>query len=76
MVLKDRVQWKVFGSKREEMAGVCRKLHDDDDDDDDELHGLYCSPNIIPVILKKRIRGVRLVAQEGQKCIQDFGGQT
>jgi len=27
------------------MAGGCRKLHDD------ELHSLYCSPNIIQVII-------------------------
>jgi len=27
------------------MAGGCRKLHDD------ELHSLYCSPNIIHVII-------------------------
>jgi hypothetical protein len=44
-VLKDRVQLKVFRSKREEIAGDCRKLHDD------ELHGLYYSPNIIQVII-------------------------
>jgi len=36
-VLKDRVQLKVFGSKREEIARGCRELHDD------ELHGLYYS---------------------------------
>jgi hypothetical protein len=45
MVLNDTVQRKVFGSKREEIAGDWRKLHDD------ELHGLYYSPNIIQVII-------------------------
>ena len=34
-MLKDGVQRKVLGSKREEMAGGCRKMHDD------ELHSLY-----------------------------------
>jgi len=51
----------VFGFKKQEIAVDCRKLHDD------EFHGLYYSPNIIQVIIQKRIRGVELVAQEGQK---------
>jgi hypothetical protein len=33
------------GFKWEEIAGDWRKLHHD------ELHGLYCSPNIIQVIM-------------------------
>jgi hypothetical protein len=69
-VLKDVVQQRVFGSKREEISGDWRKLHDD------VLHGLYYSPNIIQVIIQKRIREVWHEAQKGQKCIQDFDGQT
>jgi len=44
-MLKERVQLKVLRSKREEIVGYCRKLHDD------EHHGLYYSPNIIQVII-------------------------
>jgi hypothetical protein len=44
-VLKDRMQQKVFGSKREEIARDGRNLHDE------ELHGLYYSPNINQVII-------------------------
>jgi hypothetical protein len=32
---------RIFGSKRDEVAGGCRKLHNE------ELHNLYSSPSII-----------------------------
>ena len=34
---------RVFGSRRDELPGEWRKLHNE------ELDGLYCSPNIIQV---------------------------
>jgi hypothetical protein len=34
----------IFETKREEMAGGCRRLHNE------ELHNLYASPNIVRVI--------------------------
>jgi hypothetical protein len=40
---------RVFGTKREEVAGGWRSLHNE------ELHNLYASPNVIRVI-KSRIR--------------------
>jgi len=42
-VLENRVLRKVFGSKRDEVTGEWRKLHNE------EFIDLYCSPNIIRV---------------------------
>jgi hypothetical protein len=35
---------RIFGPKREEVAGGWRKMHNE------ELHNLYSSPNVISVI--------------------------
>jgi hypothetical protein len=40
-VFEDRVLRRIFGPKREEVAGGWRRLHNE------ELHNLYASPNII-----------------------------
>jgi hypothetical protein len=42
--LINRVLRRIFGPKREEVAGGWRKLHDE------ELHNLHASPNIRRVI--------------------------
>jgi hypothetical protein len=39
----------IFGTKRDEVAGEWRKLHNE------ELHGLYSSPNIIRMIKLSRM---------------------
>jgi hypothetical protein len=44
-VLKNRVLRRIFGSKREEVAGDWRRLHNE------ELHNLYVSPNVVGVII-------------------------
>jgi hypothetical protein len=41
---------KIFGSKRDEVTGGWRKLHNE------ELHGLYPSPSIVTVIKVRRMR--------------------
>jgi hypothetical protein len=41
---------RIFGPKREEVAGGWRRLHNE------ELHNLYTSPNMIRVIKSKRMR--------------------
>jgi hypothetical protein len=41
---------KIFGPKREEVAGSWRRLHNE------ELHNLYASPNITRVIKSRRMR--------------------
>jgi hypothetical protein len=48
---------KIYGSKRDEVAGEWRRLHNE------ELYALYCSPNIIWVIKSKRLRWAGYVAR-------------
>jgi hypothetical protein len=43
-VSENRVLWKVFGAKMEEVEGDWRRLHNK------ELHNFYASPNITRVI--------------------------
>jgi hypothetical protein len=43
-VFENRVLRGIFGSKRDEVTGVWRRLHNE------ELHDLYCSPNSMGVI--------------------------
>jgi hypothetical protein len=40
-VFENRVLWRIFGPKREKVAGGWRRLRNE------ELHNLYASPNII-----------------------------
>jgi hypothetical protein len=49
-VFESSVLWRIFGPKSDEVAGGWKKLHNE------ELHGLYCSPNIIRVIKARRMR--------------------
>jgi hypothetical protein len=49
-VFENRVQRIIFGSKRKEVTGACRNLHNE------ELHNLYTLPDIIRVIKSRRIR--------------------
>jgi hypothetical protein len=50
----------VFGPKREEGAGGWRSLHNE------EHYDLYTSPNIIRVIISRRLRWVGQVAHMGE----------
>jgi hypothetical protein len=58
-VFENRVLRKIFGPESEE-DGSWRKLHND------ELHSLYSSPNIVRVIISKRMRWAGHVACMGQ----------
>jgi hypothetical protein len=49
-VYENRVLRRIFGPKREEVAGGWRKLHNN------ELHNLYSLPSIIGVIKSRRMR--------------------
>jgi hypothetical protein len=49
-VSENRVLRRIFGSKREGVAGDWRRLHNE------ELHNLYASQNIISVITSRRMR--------------------
>jgi hypothetical protein len=52
---------KIFGSKRDEVTGEWRKLHNE------TLRDLYFSPNLVPVIKLRRIRWLRHVARIGER---------
>jgi hypothetical protein len=58
-VFENRVLRRIFGPKREE-DGSWRKLHND------ELHTLYSSPNIVRVIISRRMRWAGHVARMGE----------
>jgi hypothetical protein len=49
-VFENRVLRRIFGSKRDEVTGEWRKLHNY------ELNALYTSPNIVQVIKLRRMR--------------------
>jgi len=36
--------WRILGPKREEVAGGCRRLHNE------EIRGLYASSNVVRVV--------------------------
>jgi hypothetical protein len=52
---------RIFGPKRDEVAGGWRKLHDQ------ELHDLYSSPNIIRIKKSRKMRWAVHVARMGEK---------
>jgi hypothetical protein len=50
---------RIFGPKRDEVMGECRKLHNE------KLNDLYSSSNIVRVIKSRRIRRAGNVARMG-----------
>jgi hypothetical protein len=60
-VFENRVLRRIFGPKRDEVMGECRKLHNK------ELCDLYFSPSIIRIIKSRRMRSAGHVAQIGEK---------
>jgi hypothetical protein len=55
-VFENRVLKRIFVLKREEVAGVWKRLHNE------ELHNLYGTPNIIRVIKTRKMRWASHVA--------------
>jgi len=53
--------WRIFGSRRDEVTGEWRRLHNV------ELNDLYCSPNIVRAIKWRRMRWAGHVARMGQE---------
>jgi hypothetical protein len=60
-VFENRVFRRIFVPKRDEVTGRWRKLHNE------ELHGLYCSPNIIRMNKSRKMRWVGHFARMGYK---------
>ena len=54
---------RIFGPKRDEIAGEWRKLHNE------ELNDLYCSPNVVRVIKSRRMRWAEYVARMGERRV-------
>ncbi|KAJ4428164.1 hypothetical protein ANN_24179, partial [Periplaneta americana] len=59
-VFENKVLRKIFGTKRNEVTGEWRKLHNA------ELHALYSSPDIIRNIKSRRLRWAGYVAHMGE----------
>jgi len=59
-VFENRVLRRVFGSKRDEVIGEWRKLHNE------ELRDLYFLPNIVRVVKSRRMRWAGHVARMGK----------
>jgi hypothetical protein len=60
-VFANRVLRRIFGPKRDDVIGECRKLHNE------ELNDLYCSSNISWVIKWSRMRLAGHVACMGER---------
>jgi hypothetical protein len=61
MVFENRVLRRIYGTKRDEVIGGWRKLHNE------ELHNLYSSPSIIRMIKSRRMRCTGPVARMGER---------
>jgi hypothetical protein len=59
-VFENRALRRIFGPKREEVAGGWRRLHNE------ELHNLHTSPDIIRVIKSRRMRWAGHIACMGK----------
>jgi len=60
-VFENTVLRRIFGSKRDEVTGVWRKLHNE------ELNYLYSSPNIVPAINSRIMRWAWHESRMGEK---------
>jgi len=60
-VFVDRVQRGIFSSKRDDVTGECREVHNE------EFNDLYSSPNIIRMIKSRRMRWAGHVACIGER---------
>jgi hypothetical protein len=60
-VFENKVLRSIFGSKRDEVTGVWRKLHNE------ELRDLYSSSSIIRIIKSRKMRWAGHVAGMGER---------
>jgi hypothetical protein len=54
---------RIFGPIRNKVTGEWRRLHNE------ELNDLYCSPNIVRVIISRRMRWAGHVAHMGEERV-------
>ena len=60
-VFENMVLRRIFGPRRDDVTGECRRLHNE------ELNDLYSSPNIVRVIKSRRMRWAGHVARMGEE---------
>jgi len=60
-VFENMVLRRIFGPGRDEVTGEWRRLHNK------ELNDLYCSTNIVRVIISRRMRWAGHVARMGEE---------
>jgi len=60
-VLENMVLRRIFGPRKDEVTGECRRLHNE------KLNDLYSSPNIVRVIKSRRMRCAGHVAHMGEE---------
>jgi hypothetical protein len=65
-VFENRVLRRIFGPKREEVAGGWRKPHNE------ELQNLYASLNILMGIKSRWMSVACSMCARGEKCIHNF----
>jgi hypothetical protein len=69
-VFENRVPRRIFGSKRDEVMGEWRKLHNE------ELHNLYSSPDIIRQVKANEVGEACGTHGKVEKSVQGFGGKA
>ena len=69
-VFENRVLRRIFGRKRDDVTGEWRKLQKE------KFNDFYFLPEIIQVIILRKMIWVGHVARMGEKCLQGFGGET
>jgi hypothetical protein len=65
-VFVNRVLRRIFGPKRDEVAGEWRKLHNE------ELRDVYSSQSIIRIIKSRRMRWAGHLARMGRRGMRGF----
>ena len=60
-MFENMVLGRTFGTRRDEVTGEWRSLHNEEPND------LYCSPNIVRVIKRRRMRWAGHVARMGEE---------
>jgi hypothetical protein len=67
-IFDNKVLRRIFGPKKNEIIGGCRKLHNA------ELHYMYSSPNIIRMMMSRKMIWAEHVALMGRRGMHEGVG--